>query len=58
MGHWLWQTVVVKITFWSKFKETEMFRGPRDYTKIDMKQFGGHKDEVSYNSPCLDFFLC
>ena len=23
-----------------------MFRGPRDYSKIDLKQFGGHKDEV------------
>lgn len=24
-----------------------MFRGPRDYNKLDLKKFTGHKDEVS-----------
>ena len=24
----------------------KMFSGPQDYTRLDLKQFGGHKDEV------------
>ncbi len=26
-----------------------MFRGPQELHKLDLKKFGGHKDEVSYN---------
>jgi len=31
-----------------------MFRGPRDYSKLDLKEFGGHKDEVSI---CFNIFF-
>lgn len=27
-----------------------MFRGPRDYNKLDLKKFTGHKDEVTKSS--------
>lgn len=37
-----------------------MFRGPRDYCRLDLKQYGGHKDEVNYTNTRVDRYevLC